>query len=154
MQRSGMPDGSVAIDGSRPPLVIVRFSDVVASDEDLLTLLATIESRHERGEPFVLIVDCRTLIAPMTAAQRGLVGIADGAMSSPETRARTRMADVLVTTNPLVRSALVVVQWGANTVVPKLAVATAKEAIPFLEERCARFGVELGDDAREWLEAH
>lgn len=140
---------SMELDTSLFPFVYTTFGEKPLADDEVSAFCETVHMLALRG-PYFHLIDTTRQRTTLTPKQRLI--IADW-MGKPEAVARGghRILDVIVISHPLIRGALTAVYWLRPPAAPTKVVSTAREAIPFFEERARAVGLEFSEAARARL---
>lgn len=127
------------------PLVLSTMPER-PTEADVDALITTLTELLEGRRPFVNVVDCRQqhFAATHFDRRRMTEWIGDAHLRELSS---FKIADVIVTGNPLVRAATSAITWVFPSASPLLSVARLSEAEGFLATHCARAGVELPEAA-------
>ena len=118
--------GSITVDTSRAPLLLVRFDGAV-DDDGFRAYLQQLTSWLDRGERYAIVLDARTATPPQ-AAQRRMQ--ADMMKAEHVRLGKLCVGGAFVIPSPLVRGALTAILWiqplpWEHTVVADLTTAEA-----------------------------
>jgi hypothetical protein len=136
-----MGNQAFQIDTSRWPLVILTLRGELTTDEYEAMLDAS-EKINARGRPYVGVVDLRELKAAANAAQRKLIA---GRIRDMERKyGDVAVANVMIVTSPLIRGALMAVEWLRFRKKRDHWVATMDEALDVATKVCDEHGLPTG----------
>jgi hypothetical protein len=128
--------GSIVIDDSRRPIIVVRFDGLV-SDAEFERYLGELEAQLEPGQRVCTILDAR-LAGRAPPRQRKLQ--ADWLARNAGRLRESSVGSVFVITSALVRGVLTAIMWLQPMPVPHAVVATMDEAERWAESRLAAAG--------------